>query len=409
MKAWRWALAVGLALGMHQTAVLPIPPAVAQTAPLRVEQLRVGVTVDAASVVFSASVPSHLIAGGKTLATIKPLDAWQVRQSGGRLVFVTPSGGTVGPVSGKVSLHPGPNGGQVPLFFSQDRWYRGSLEFVPGAGASVTAVNLVPMEEYLFGVVPGEMPASWEHEALKAQSIAARTYALHNLGKEAKKGYDVCRTTHCQVYDGAAVENIRSNEAVIATSGEVLTYNGRPIQAYFHASSGGYTDNVADLWQQDLPYIRAVADFDQASPRHIWHQTYSDTQVQAALAKIGVHVGTVHALTPVERTPVGRVKTMKAIGSRGEATFEAAKLRFAIGLYSTFFNVGRLNASQAGVAGTGEYFQFAGRGWGHGLGMSQWGARGLAAKGFNYQQILAHFYPGSQLESTFVTASNGTR
>lgn len=398
MKAWRWALALGVTVATLATVGPETRFALAQTAPVS-RQVRIGVAVEVASLTFSGSIGYVAVHDGKTIAKIGALEPWQARRSGSGILLVTPNGGTIGPLKGKVLVHPGANGGQVPLVFAHKAWYRGSLELIPGEGGTVTGVNVLPLEEYLFGVVPGEMPAGWEKEALKAQAIAARTYALHNLGKEAKKGYDLCGTTHCQMYEGAAVETAGTNDAVASTAGEYLAYHGKPIQAYFHANSGGFTDNSADLWSEDLPYIRAVADFDEAAPRHVWYLTYSDSQVAAALDKIGVNVGRVLDIGPDERTPIGRVKTMHAKGTAGSATFAASKLRFAIGLHSTFFNVGRVSSQQLGIAGDGTYFQFAGRGWGHGLGMSQWGARGMADRGFNYRQILNHFYPGSQLQA----------
>jgi stage II sporulation protein D len=389
-------------MGVAVTTMAEVGPetrlALAQTAPVS-RMVRIGVAVEQAGLTLSGSVGYQAVHDGKTFANIAALEPWQARRSGSGIILTSPGGKSYGPLKGKISLRAGANGGKVPLVFAQRAWYRGNLDLIPGDGGTVTAVNVLPLEEYLFGVVPGEMPASWEREALKAQAIAARTYALHNLGKESKKGYDLCGTTHCQVYEGAAVEVASTNEAVANTAGEYLAFDGKPIQAYFHASSGGYTDNAGDIWSQDLPYIRAVADFDQASPRHVWHLTYSESQVAAALDKIGVNIGRVLEIAPQERTSIGRVKTVRAKGTGGSATFEASKLRFAIGLHSTFFNVGRVSAQQIGTPGDGMYFQFAGRGWGHGLGMSQWGARGMADRGFNYKQILNHFYPGSQLRA----------
>jgi stage II sporulation protein D len=396
VQAWRWALALGMTVAMVATGA-GTRTAQAQTAPVS-RTVRIGVAVEVASLTFSSSVGYQAVCDGKTVANINALDPWHARRSGNGITLINPQGRSIGNLSGKVVLRAGPNGGKVPLVFAHKAWYRGNLELVPGAGGTVTAVNVLPLEEYLFGVVPGEMPAGWEKEALKAQAIAARTYALHNLGKESKKGYDLCGTTHCQMYEGAAVETAATNDAVARTAGEYLSYQGKPIQAYFHANSGGYTDNSGDLWSENLPYIRAVADFDQAAPRHVWYLTYSESQLGAALDKIGVSVGRVTDLAPADKTPIGRVKTMRVKGTGGSATFEASKLRFAIGLHSTFFNVGKVTGAQLGMPGNGTYFQFAGRGWGHGLGMSQWGARGMADRGFNYRQILNHFYPGSQLQ-----------
>lgn len=144
---------------------------------------------------------------------------------------------------------------------AKKKWYRGYL-IIQNRGQKLTVINNVDMEDYLKGVVPSEMPSSWEIEALKAQAIAARSYAIANLGKRGSLGYDLKDTPEDQAYGGASAETSRTNTAVDETSGLVLTYNYKVISAFYSASAGGQTINAKEAWGSDLPYIRSVNSFD---------------------------------------------------------------------------------------------------------------------------------------------------
>lgn len=279
-------------------------------------------------------------------------------------------------------------------------WYRGSLNLTPTA-RGITVVNEVPLEQYLYSVVPSEMPASWPLEALKSQAVAARTYAISSLGSYRSKGYDVVATTASQVYLGVKSESNLSTQAVAQTNGEILTHAGKAIHAYFHSCSGGQTESGADLWAP-FAYLKSVADYDQASPKHVWHTEMSQSEMKSKLAHLGVRVGDVLALSTVKRTSSGRVKTLQVWGKDGQKLIDGAKARMAFGLNSTFFNVGAIDArgelqKKPSAESVPVSFQFAGRGWGHGLGMSQWGARQLALNGYAHRDILNHYYPSTQL------------
>ncbi len=141
------------------------------------------------------------------------------------------------------------------------RWYRGDM-IVYNIGGRLTVVNTLPLEEYIMGVVPSEMPSKWNFEAHKAQAIAARSYALANLNKHSSKGYDLKDTPADQAYGGASSETIQTTRAVLSTRGEVLTYDNKIIPAYYHASSGGKTIQAGQVWNHDLPFIRSVDAFD---------------------------------------------------------------------------------------------------------------------------------------------------
>lgn len=141
------------------------------------------------------------------------------------------------------------------------KWYRGQF-ILTNDGLGLTVINDIPIELYLQGVVPSEMPSSWEHDAHKAQAIAARSYALANLGKRSKYGYDLKDTPEDQAYGGATAETPQTNDAVTETCGIVLIHDGKIIPAYYSASAGGHTKSASQVWTKDLAYIKAVPSFD---------------------------------------------------------------------------------------------------------------------------------------------------
>jgi stage II sporulation protein D len=263
-----------------------------------------------------------------------------------------------------------------------DRWYRGRTQVVP-TSKGLTAVNHVDLEEYLYSVLGAEMSANWPLEALKAQAVAARTYALYKSATGGNSVYDVGDTTTWQVYKGLESEAETTRTAVRETAGQVMTYNGQVILAVFHAASGGHTENVEDIWSNPLPYLRGVVDYDQEAPVFQWTKSFSRSQLSKRISG----VGNVISLTPEGKTPQGRVVTMVVKGDRGTRRIKGSDFRTALGLRSTLFDV---NPTSNG-------FEFQGRGYGHGLGLSQWGARGLATQGIKYHQILSHYYPNAIL------------
>ncbi|MGC1393783.1 MAG: SpoIID/LytB domain-containing protein, partial [Coleofasciculaceae cyanobacterium] len=258
-----------------------------------------------------------------------------------------------------------------------DRWYRGRTKLVSTAGG-LTAVNYVNLEDYLYSVLGSEMFPNWPLEALKAQAVAARSYALYKRSTSANAIYDLGDTTTWQVYKGVNSEALPTHQAVDATAGQVMIYGGRVILAVFHSSSGGHTENVEDIWKEALPYLRGVADYDQGAPVFEWTKNFSGTQLSSLISG----VGNVVEMRAERTTPQGRVVTMLVKGDRATRRISGNDLRNALNLKSTLFVVN--------PAGSG--FQVTGRGFGHGLGLSQWGAHNLAAQGINYQQILDHYY-----------------
>ena len=261
-------------------------------------------------------------------------------------------------------------------------WLRPLATSVGGGQYKATAfdvINLVDVEDYLLSVVPSEMPSGWPLEALKAQAVAARSYAVANMGKHAKDGYDLRATIDDQVYSGIASESDYSNQAVAETNGLVLKHQGKAITAFFHSTSGGSTEVSEKVWGKSLPYLQCVPDFDDASPHFSWTKRVAVDDLERML---GPDVGRLLSLSVVTRSGSNRAQYLMAQGSNGTKVITGEMLRKSLKLPSTLFNVG---------CDSNNYI-FAGRGYGHGLGMSQYGAKALAERGCNAAQILSYYY-----------------
>ncbi|WP_302166464.1 SpoIID/LytB domain-containing protein [Mitsuokella multacida] len=291
-------------------------------------------------------------------------------------------------------IRPAAKAGELSL---DGRRYRGALELRHKSGG-LTAVNIVPVDGYLRSVVPEEMPVDWPAEAIKAQSVAARSFALASRGRHASEGYDLCTTTHCQLYTGTTAEKSASNAAIKATRGEVLTYGGKPIEALFHTDSGGMTENSEDVWGSHVPYLRAAKD--TPAKTMPWTKAISRADLERKLAAKGHDIGKVRSLvlSPLaigrsakDRTASGRVKTMTVKGTKGTATLSGTTWRSLLGLKSTLFDAKLAK----------DMVTFTGYGSGHGLGISQWGAERMAAKGASYAEILHHYYTGTKMQQLY--------
>lgn len=314
-----------------------------------------------------------------------------VRNANGQtLGQISPQGGLVAePKSGQISLGEW-KGGQLWVeptgnghVWIGDGWYRGRVLLVPDDGG-VTAVNYVDLEQYLYSVLGSEMDGGWPIEALKAQAVAARTYALYK--RERSNGvYDLGNDQMWQVYKGLATESGGTQAAVNSTAGQVLTYNGKVILAAFHSSSGGHTENVEDVWDNPLPYLRGVPDYDKGSPVFEWTRSFSVAELSERISGVGKVV----SMTPERTTPFGSILTMKVEGENGTRTLTGEEIAAALGLRSTRFRVNRQPNSSN--------FTVIGRGFGHGVGLSQWGAYNLARAGYTYYQILMHYYRNTSL------------
>jgi len=274
--------------------------------------------------------------------------------------------------------------------------YRGYITLLKKNG--LTIINNVKVEDYLYGVVPKEMPPNWSTEALQAQSVAARTFALKNRKRHSAEGFDLCSTSHCQVYEGMTAETRTTTDAVNHTRGEVLFYKGSVIDALFHTDSGGMTESSENVWGSSVPYLRAVPEIQmQTQP---WSRTISVESLVRSVEQNGRSLGTPKEirLSPLtigrgsgDRTPSGRVRSIEFIGTKGRVVLSGNELRSMFSLPSTLFSV-RFDRAEV---------IFSGYGSGHGLGLSQWGAKAFADKGKSYKDILFHYYTGVTLEKLY--------
>lgn len=270
------------------------------------------------------------------------------------------------------------------------RLYRGLIELRRTPVGRVTAINELDLEEYLYGVVRSEMDPRWPPEALRAQAIAARSLAVSSSGRFAAEGYDVRATTDSQVYGGVAAEDARTTAAVDATRGLILLYNGRPAFAAYHADSGGATESSEYVWGSVSPHLRGVPDpFSRDAPGHEWTLRLDLAVIEARLQRAGRILMGLSRLEVGSTSPSGRVMVLRLTSASGGGEMRGTEFRTAVGtsvLRSTLFAVRSL-------PGEGSV-ELAGRGFGHGVGMSQWGARGMALAGRDYTAILKHFYTG---------------
>jgi len=266
-----------------------------------------------------------------------------------------------------------------------DRWYRGRTLVLP-TDKGLDAINWVDLEEYLYSVIGGEMDAGWPEEALKAQAIAARTYALYKRNQQRNHPtYDLGDSPdRWQIYKGVISESPATYGAVDSTAGKVLTYNNEIILSVFHACSGGHTENVEDVWGNPLAYLRAVQDYDQNISACNWVRTFSPKEISSKISG----VGNVKDMSAQAYSPFRSVKVLKIVGDKGTKVLKGEEVRTALKLKSTRFSISRDDAGN---------FVLQGLGFGHGLGMSQWGAYNLARQGANHLQILGHYYQGVTL------------
>ncbi len=280
--------------------------------------------------------------------------------------------------------------------------YRGFLTVRREPDSSLRVINTVPLEPYLYGVIPAEIGANVPMEAMKAQAVAARTYALKNRGKCAVDGFDLDDTTRCEGYYGLDGETAASNAAVDGTRGQVLTYKGQLIDAPYSTDSGGMT---ACDDSGDCPYLQAVRDSDPsdgqdyaASGRyHTWTQTFTPAHIAQLLARDPrTRVGKFLSLTIDGLDASGRITTATVAGADGTLrSVTGPQLRQILG-YDVF------RSTRVTLTRTPEgNYRFDGKGWGHGLGMSQDGAVAMAGPPYrkDYQTILKHYYVGVEIAS----------
>ena len=274
-----------------------------------------------------------------------------------------------------------------------ERAFRGEVTFIRTADNRITVVNNINVEDYIKGVLYHEVSHHWPMEALKAQAVAARTYALYSINP-AGKPYDVTNDIYSQVYGGRDSERYRTDLAVNYTRNEVLTYNNKIIPAYFHATCGGMTEDARELWKSlpDIPPLRGVpCGFCQTSPHMHWKKNFRLKSIQDTLNLHGYKVGAIKDISVVERDRSDRIEHLKITQKSGEDLIIKGKD------FRDIMGPNVLMSNNYEITMRGYYVDLTGKGWGHGVGMCQWGALGMARQQFNYKQILAYYYPQSVL------------
>ncbi len=275
------------------------------------------------------------------------------------------------------------------------RWngrdYGGFIELIRN-GDGVAIVNEVALEDYVAGVLRAEAGERWPAEALRAQAIAARTYGAYHRILGASKPYHLVASIAHQQYAGRVGSSSPVWAAASETAGQVLLWEGELFPAFYHTESGGFTEDPRAVFAaRNMPALKAVrCEFSIGSPHFYWTLDLKLSDLTEALRRHEVPVGTVTALEVVERTPSLRATWVMVQGNRGRVRLRGNDLRRMVGydvLKSTLF----------AVAVHGDTAQFAGRGYGHGVGLCQWGAKGMAEQGYVARQILEFYYPGTTL------------
>lgn len=306
---------------------------------------------------------------------------------------------------------------------SEDRQFRGAIELFNVNNDKFNVINIVNLEEYLFSVVPSEMPAWWPEEALKAQVIAARSYALAHLGKHSSDGFDLCSTVHCAVYSGVGSENSRTNKAILDTIGEVGMYEGKIIDAVFSSNSGGYSESSYDVWGTKIPYLvgaNNMVNLQEKFPLPPYklndlllndYNSFSGDPTYAGYNKYrwiklvpdtyflhNFKLKSLKNIIPLERSKGGSVKKIIIYGEEKQVTLSKDIIRSKLGgLRSNRFIIEKRFNSD----GTINEVIFYGSGWGHNVGMDQTAAAGMAERGYTYKDIIKHFYKGSNIEKIY--------
>lgn len=311
--------------------------------------------------------------------------------------------------------------------------YRGKINLYLKA-SRLYAINELGMQDYLYGVIPKEMISSWEMEALKAQAVVAKNYTITNYNKHKSDGFNVCATTHCQMYGGYSAEQSKTNESVDKTEGYVMMYDGKPAEGYFHASSGGRTESIGNMWNYGLDYMVGVEDeYSLGSPYDNWQVRLTAEEIREILSKKNIDIGSIVGIKILKLSENSRVMELGILGTKGMHTLEKDAIRSTLGsskFKNTYFTLedsesfvsasGGLGKSDAVILNSGlksafdkldgfvdkkvmstgqefisgSTFVFSGKGNGHGIGLSQYGANGMAKKGYDFREIIEYYFKG---------------
>ncbi len=278
--------------------------------------------------------------------------------------------------------------------YINNRRFRGTIDIIRTEDSRLLVVNHLDIEDYLYGVLPREVPHNWPREALKAQAIAARSFALYRNRIRVESDYDLTSTTSSQVYGGRTSERYRSSRIVNQTRGKILVYKGELFPAYYHATCGGHTTDVRKIWDIALPPLRGVnCPYCKKSPHFLWKQSIPLSEIEDKLSRQGEKIGKISSITPLKRDKSNRIIDLRILGSQRTVLLSAYKFRLYLGpdiIRSTNFSVAITPGKEA---------LFSGFGWGHGVGLCQWGAYFMAKQGYSAEEILNYYYPGAEINN----------
>lgn len=407
-------LLTGCRLG-ERTPAAPTSP----TVPARREpSVRIGIKVDTAAVVLSSTTAAQLLdQQNNVVANLGANEPWTFTASGDNVVATSPRGATSSSAGTPLKLQPAANG----FLMIGDKAYRGEMLFRRAGNDRITLINVLEMEKYLLGVVPFEIGrAQGQIEAIKAQAIAARTYAIGGMGSRVALGFDFYATVADQVYGGASGEDTMVSRGVMETRGEIITYRGDPIIAYYSSTCGGRTSAVAEVWpwRESKPYLKSRSDmmpdgqtaYCQSSNRFRWTVTWAEDSLRHVLQNtIGgrlndpsFRIERIDDVRITGTTESGRAEAMNIVADAITYRIPADSIRWVLrprlnaSLNSSL--ILELHALAAAPGQPVSRLEVKGGGWGHGVGMCQVGAIGRARAGQNYRDILNAYY--SDIEIT---------
>jgi stage II sporulation protein D len=276
--------------------------------------------------------------------------------------------------------------------------YQGDVVIEQQSQRGLNAINMLPLEKYVTGTLAGEMPSSWPLEALKAQAVTARTYALYVTGerrsRNSKIKYDIRSTVEDQVFKGSPHINDKVRTAVSSTAGETLYYHNKPIKTRFHSTCGGETEVSINVWGEKDVSKRILDPYCRKSPHRNWQTTMSSQEISSRLKKHGFDPGEIRSIEAEKFENGGRVAAVSVHGSKQTVSLTGNNFR-------RFMGFGKIKSTMFNTSKNGINFTFNGKGFGHGVGMCQWGARGMAEKGHSYKDILKFYYPGTQIQKIY--------
>ncbi|MBO4915778.1 MAG: SpoIID/LytB domain-containing protein [Oscillospiraceae bacterium] len=420
---------------------------------VRIGQYRTPEGVERAMNGWSGSESAQIVSPSKTgvMVTVTGTD---------RILFYFDCGGLR-----SLSILPLSMDGEKPITWFRGYRYYGSFEYQRVTGGNISVINVVNIEDYTKGSVPYEIGGDKPIEAIKAQAVCARTYAALQT-RHRSQGFDVCTTDDCQVYQGVAASNETTDRAVDETAGVYMYYNGKLAEAFYYSSNGGASEDAVNVWGGVVPYCKGKLDPYEETiasriPKYNWTVTYTQSELTKRLQSKGVNIGTVKSVYVSEYTDVGNVLALTFVGTNGSKTIRRESCRTMLGLRSMRFHIGDSaptassfyangketvlseisgvytisgsgtvsqitsgasdtwvinssgtqklhNGSEPSQTQVTDTFVFNGSGWGHNVGMSQWGASAMAELGYDYRAILEFYYTGITIEGPDMTSDFDT-